>query len=113
MRKRTVTTHWDTRQSRLLQALIQEKGFQPGEYALFSVTGEGKLLPTSRPGDEVEEASGLLIVRCGRVFAFWLGWDAARDEPTLIDWEEVAPEPHWRADPEYQVARQQVGLPPA
>ena len=111
MAKRVVTTAWDTRQSRLLDALIQKQGFRPGEYALFGVTGEGNLLPTSRPGEEIEEASGLLIDRRGRVFAFWLGWDAQQGEPSLIDWEEVPPEPQWRTDPEYQEARQHVGLP--
>jgi hypothetical protein len=113
MAKRVVKTRWDTQQSRLLHKLIQDKGFWLGEYALFGVTGEGKLLPISRPRYEVEEASGLLIDRGGRVFAFWLGWDTGRDEPSLIDWEEVPAEPHWRADPEYQDARRNVGLPAA
>lgn len=113
MVKRAATTGWDTRQSRLLDTLIQRKGLRPGDYALFGVTGEGTLLPTSRPGEEIEEASGLLIDRSGRVFAFWLGWDAHQGEPTLVDWEEVPPEPHWRTDPEYQEARQQLGLPAA
>jgi hypothetical protein len=113
MGRRAVTTGWDTRQRRLLDALIQQKGFRLGDYALFGVTGEGRLLPTSRPGEEVEEASGLLIDRGGRVFAFWLGCDAQHGEPALIDWVEVPPEPHWRTDPEYQDARQHVGLPAA
>ena len=70
MVQRAVTSGWDTRQSRLLGALIQRKGLRLGDYAPFGVTGEGTLLPTSRPGEEVEEASGLLIDRSGRVFAF-------------------------------------------
>ena len=113
MRKKTVTLVWDTGQSRLLISLIQEKGLRPGDYALFGVTGEGTLLPTSQPGEEIEEASGLLIDRAGRVFAFWLGLDAQRNEAALTDWEEISPEPQWGSDPEYQIARQNLGLPAA
>jgi len=108
-----VTTRWDTRQSRLLDALIQEKGLPLGDQALFGVTGEGELFPSSHAGEEIEEASGLLIDRNGRVFAFWLGCDAQRGEPALIEWEEVLPEPHWRTDSEYQDARRHLGLPAA
>lgn len=102
---------WNSRQRQLLHELIRRKGLETGEYALFDVTGEGKLLPMSQPGDEVEEASGLLLDRSGRVFAFWLGWDEERQEATLTDWEEVPVEPHWCSDPEYQNARRRVGLP--
>lgn len=110
MENRAVPARWDTRQSPLLHTLIQAKGLRPGEYALFDVTGEGTFLPISRPGEEVEEASGLVIDRRGRVFAFWLGWDVERQEPALIDWEEIPPEPRWQTDAEYQKARQRVGL---
>lgn len=112
MENRAVPARWDTRQSCLLNELIQGRGFRPGEYALFGVAGEGTFLPISRPGEEVEEASGLVIDRRGRVFAFWLGWDVERQEPALIDWKEIAPEPRWHTDAEYQNARRQLGLLP-
>ena len=46
------------------------------------------------------------------IFAFWLGWDAALDQPALIRWrqlERVPPE--WASDEEYQEALAEVDQP--
>src|SRR5437016_4931553 len=104
---------WNTRQSRLLNKLIQSRGLNAGEYALFFVTGEGKFLPVDGLVHErIEEASGFVVDNRGRVFSFWLGWGSENACPELTDWEEVPPEPHWAKSPEYREAREQVGLSP-
>ena len=58
----------------------------------------------------VEEASGQVVDEQGRVFAFWLGWDARRKTPAFTEWEEVEPEPAWLESAEYRHARERVGL---
>src|SRR3954462_10442947 len=91
----------------LLDQLVQEKGLRAGDYAFFFVTGEGEYLPDSSstarrvgeqqeeyvlralrgPSPPVEETSGCVINRDGRVYSFWLGWDAEQGRPTLTIWE--------------------------
>ena len=93
----------------LLEEIIAERGIRPGDYALFFTTGEGEYLPMNVP-DPIEETSGYLVDRCGRVFAWWLGWDPDRRRPTLVDWEQVEPEPDWPELPEYVEARRRVGV---
>lgn len=97
---------------RLLEALIAEHGVERGEYALFFVTGEGDYLPMDVP-DPVEEMSGYLLDRAGRVFAWWLAWDAEQGRPALTEWEQVGPEPDWREEAEYLDARRRLALPDA
>jgi hypothetical protein len=77
------------------------------------VSGEGHFLPISRPGDEVEESSGYVLDRAGRVFFFWFGWDPARGEPTLRRWRLVTPQPDWEDDLEYRRALERMRLLPA
>ena len=81
------------------------------DYALFFVTGEGRYLPISVSGDEVEETSGYVLDRQGRVFSFWLGWDAQAKVPALTEWAPAEPEAHWRRSAEYRRACARVGLP--
>jgi len=101
-----------SRQATVLHELIQEQGLCPNRYALFFVTGEGQFLPEAgQPAEAIEETSGYVIDDQGRVFAFWLGWDATRKGPTLVEWREERPEPDWLGDDEYRRARQRVGLP--
>lgn len=93
----------------LLEEIIAERGICPGDYAVFFTTGEGEYLPMEAP-DPIEETSGYLVDRCGRVFAWWLGWDPDRRRPILVDWEQVEPEPDWPEVPEYMEARRRVGI---
>jgi hypothetical protein len=95
----------------LLDALIQQRGLKPGEYSLFFVTGEGEFLPGGAPEDPIEEVSGYVLSKQGRVFSFWLGWDPDKQEVTLTEWQEVLPEPHWLTSAEYRRARERLGLP--
>lgn len=99
-------------QSTLLHALIKQRGLSDGEYALFFVTGEGTFLPAAARGGRVEESSGYVLDKAGRVFSFWLGWDAAKQEAALTEWREVQTEPHWADTIEYCIARRRVGLQP-
>jgi hypothetical protein len=97
----------------LLHGLIRQRGPRADEYTLFLVTGEGQYLPTSQPDDEVEETSGYVLDRQGRVFSFWFAWDDQAKAPALTEWEPVAPEPHWWQSAEYRRARERLELPPA
>ena len=103
--------HRGARQTELLHERIQGRGLRPGAYALFFVSGEGTALPISRPGDDVEETSGYVIDRAGRVYSFWFGWDAKERRADILEWEEVCAEPDWLSSPEYRAARALVGLP--
>jgi len=58
----------------------------------------------------VEDASGHVIDKHGRVYAFWLGWDDLQQAPAFTMWEEVEPEPGWLENAEYRQARERVGL---
>lgn len=95
----------------LLEELIAERGLSPNQYGLFFVTGEGSYLPTNAP-DRIEESSGYVLDRQGRVHSFWLAWDAERHRPAFTVWEEVEPEASWETVREYRDARQRLGLPP-
>jgi hypothetical protein len=97
-------------QGRLLHRLIQGQGLTEGEYALFFVSDEGQSLPVGPTEGCVEEASGYVLDKTGRVFSFWLGWDPGLEEGAFTAWREVDPEPHWSTDPEYRRARKRVGL---
>ena len=101
------------RARRLLDACVEAHGLRSGEYTYFFVSGEGRFLPISEPGDEVEESSGYVLDRAGRVFFFWFGWDPGRDEPALRRWRQVQPRPEWEHDPEYRRARERLHLLPA
>ena len=87
-----------------LHALIAER--VPGRHAWFFVAPEGDNLP-----DGTYTESGHVIDERGRVFAFWTGWDAARNAFTFESWEQAEPEPHWSESAEYRRAREAVGLP--
>lgn len=104
--------HRGARQHDLLHQLIREKdGLATDGYTLFFVTGEGRNLPISRPGDDVEEMSGYVLDQQGRVFFFWFGWDPAREAPALIRWRRAEPQPHWEQSAEYRRARERMQLP--
>jgi hypothetical protein len=75
-------------------------------YAYFFSTSEGCCLP----GTDIEGYSGYGLDDPGRVFSFWLGWDADICRPALIHWYEAAPSPGWENDAEYRRARARVGL---
>jgi hypothetical protein len=111
---RDLKTRPSSWQRQILDERIRDKGLQSGEYAYFFVTREGITwpLPTAQP-KQFEETSGYVVDRCGRVFAFWLGWDEASRAPALTGWDEVTPEPTWVNEPEYTTARRAVGLPAA
>jgi hypothetical protein len=99
-----------TQQARLVNELIQQKGLALGDYALFFVSGEGTYLRDGSLVEQIEEASGFVIDRHGRVFSFWLGEDQQAGRPALTQWEEVTPESFWDEVPEYQEARASLGL---
>lgn len=102
-----MTIHPGSRQAndeaQILEHLVEARGL--GRHAVFFVTGEGVTLPNG-----VEEASGHVVDERGRVYAFWLGWDDHEGAPAFTEWEEVQPEPAWRASREYWQARERVGL---
>jgi hypothetical protein len=102
------------RQTELLHQCLRERsGLAPEDYTLFFTTGEGRFLPISHLGDDVEEVSGFLLDRQGRVFYFWFGWDPVHQAPSLITWEQTHAEPHWAQSAEYRRARERLGLPQA
>jgi hypothetical protein len=107
--------HRGPRQKALLDQLIRQRltaaGYSTGqEYALFFVTGEGHALPSTTPGEDIEETSGYVMAPDGHVFFFWLGWDALHQAPALTQWAEEAPAPSWIEEPEYRRARERLGL---
>jgi hypothetical protein len=87
----------------VLEQLVQSKNV--GRHAFFFVSGEGTEMPNG-----AEEESGYVLDEEGRIFSFWLGWDAQRGQPVLETWEQVQAEPHWHEEPEYRRAREVVGL---
>jgi hypothetical protein len=99
-------------QRRVLDWLIQQQGLREGDYALFFVTGEDGTVLVDPSGSDavVEEESGYVVDRQGRIFSFWLGRDPEQKTPTLVEWEPVNEEPQWRDHEEYRRARAAVGL---
>lgn len=112
MRTKRASQKGQTAQRTALHTLVQKQGLPAGEYALFFVTGQGTFLPTGARGDRVEESSGYVLDKHGRVFSFWLGWDAVKQEAAMTEWREVQTEPHWADTIEYCTARRRVGLQP-
>lgn len=94
---------YDVRQRAILDRLVRER--VQGDYAYFFVTGEGEFM-----AEGIEQASGCVIDRKGRIFSFWLGWDSKQRAAALTEWEEVEPEAHWSRSREYLRARAAVGL---
>jgi len=111
MRAKGSSTRGGGTQSELLHRLIQQRGLNEGEYALFFVTAEGERIGPS--DSSVEEVSGYAMDKQGRAFSFWLGWDPVRQEVVLTEWREVQPELHWAGNLEYRRARAGLGLPAA
>jgi hypothetical protein len=95
-----------------LHRLIQERSqLAPEDYTLFFVSGEGRALPSSRPGDDIEEMSGYVLDRQGKVTFFWFGWDEAKQAPALTEWRAAEVAPHWSRSAEYRRARKRMNLP--
>jgi hypothetical protein len=90
-------------EAKVLAELAVGRGLR--RHAFFFVTDEGEVMPNG-----VEDASGYVIDEQGRIYAFWLGWNASEHVPTFTEWEEVAPEPAWAESAEYRQARTHVGL---
>ncbi len=105
-------TQPNNRARRLLDSCIEAQGLHSGDYAYFFVGGEGRFLPISEPGDEVEESSGYVLDPGGRVYFFWFGWDPVRQAPALLEWERHEPNPSWEQEPEYRLARERLHLLP-
>src|SRR4051794_25909042 len=102
----------DTPERRLLDSLIRARLDAPEErYAYFWGTGEGKYLPRADAEKRIEPTSGYVVDSQGRIFAFWLGWDAEQNRPALVRWRPAQPQVDWAEDDEYRTARRQVGLP--
>lgn len=97
-------TEYDTRQRVVLDRLVREQIHE--DYAYFFVTGEGEFMDGG-----IEQASGCVIDRQGRIFSFWLGWNDRQRAIALTEWDEVDPEPRWDRSAEYRRARERVGLP--
>ena len=113
MPRTRLATHRGERNTQLLEALIQAKGLAAGDYAHFFHTGEGRALPISKPGDDVEEQSGYVLDRQGRVFYYWFGWDRRKKAAALTTWQQVQPQEHWLRSAEYRRALEKMGLPVA
>jgi hypothetical protein len=103
--------HRGPRQHDLLHRLIQARTeLAPEDYTLFFVTEEGRALPNSRPGDDVEEMSGYVLAHAGDIYFFWFGWDVGTQQPALTEWRPADPAPHWRHSAEYRRARERLQL---
>ncbi|MBI3966866.1 MAG: hypothetical protein HY329_14635 [Chloroflexi bacterium] len=101
---------WEALRNVLAELVRRQAALEPEDYATFFVSGEGRELPTSILGPAIEESSGYLIDSRGRVYSFWIGWDADLGQPTLTRWQEVTPEDHWSRVGEYRRARELMGL---
>jgi hypothetical protein len=87
-----------------LRRLIAER--VAGPFAIFDEVGEGEFFPNG-----TESMSGHVILEDGRVFFWWMDWDAERGRPTLGTWDEVEEDLSHDPSEEYQRARQAAGLP--
>ena len=105
-RKPVELTAEQKRQLDVLRDLVRGKGLD--RFAFFLTSVEGLFMP-----DDTEEVSGCVVDGQGRVFSFWMEWDAEEGAPTLGQWEQIEPQPHWAEIREYQRARKAVGLDPA
>jgi hypothetical protein len=86
-----------------LRDLIAERVTE--RFATFDEVGEGEFFPNG-----TESMSGHVILEDGRVFFFWMDWDAERGGPTLGTWEEVEEDLSNDPSEEYQRAREAAGL---
>ncbi len=100
---RTDTSGTDTSGLDTLRRLVMDQGI--ATFVPFLVTGEGNFLPNG-----VEESSGYVLDATGRVFRFWLAWDAEREAPVLSVWRPVESSARWETHPEYVRARETLGL---
>lgn len=83
--------------------LLRQHGI--GRHALFLTQREGTALPGG-----LEAVSGFVLDGHGRVFGFWLGWDAVRRTLTLDPFYSVEDVAAFAEDAEYQAARRALGL---
>jgi hypothetical protein len=97
---------WETPQADILARLLRERGID--RYGLFLVSGEGKQLT-----DDIEASSGYVVDAAGCIHFFWMDWDATRGRINLTRWQEVAPDPDWRDEPEYRQALELAGYRPS
>ena len=93
----------DDRSTRAAHALIEKRGL--GRFATFDEVGEGESFP-----DGTESMSGHVVAEDGRVYFFWMDWDAAQGQPTLGTWKEVTDEITTPPTGEYRLARKSIGL---
>jgi hypothetical protein len=102
----------DERSMAAVHRLIAER--VPGRFATFADVGEGDIGDGDIPAqglfpDGTEATSGHVILEDGRVFFWWMDWDAEQGRPVLGTWVEVQDDPSdttW----EYRRARKAVGL---
>jgi hypothetical protein len=88
---------------REIERLVKAKGH--ARFELFLTQREGIDLPNG-----MEAVSGFVLVADGRVFGFWLGWDAPDNVPALEPWYAVKDPAAKFADvTEYQRARRLLG----
>jgi hypothetical protein len=93
----------DDRSTKAAHALIAERGL--GRFATFDEVSEGERFP-----DGTESMSGHVVAEDGRVYFFWMDWEAAQGRPTLGTWKEVTDEIATPPTGEYRRARKAVGL---
>ena len=74
--------------AKLLDTLVREQGVGP--HVIFFLDGEGELLTNG-----AEASSGYVLDRLGRVYAFWVGWDAEHESAMFSLWEQVDSDPAW------------------
>ncbi len=94
-----------TPEARAVAALLRRRGVR--RHALFLTQREGAMLPNG-----LESLSGFALDGHGRVYGFWLAWDADADTPTLAPYYPVdRPDEAFADDAEYHAARRALGLP--
>ena len=88
-----------------LTRLVRDRGIGP--HVIFFLDGESEILPNG-----AEASSGYVLDRLGRVYAFWVGWDAEHEAATFSLWEPVDSDPAWLEDAEYSRALDILHLSP-
>ncbi len=83
--------------------ILLKRGFD--RFALFLLQQEGRQLPRG-----VEALSGFVLTSSGEVYGFWLDWDDRGRRFVLDPWYRVDDPSELADDPEYQMARRQLGL---